>query len=843
MVVTSKHRTHKVMEAAIRELMGAGTPPRFKFKDTYASIEFPTGYTIPAEATLEAKYDELLALEEGIQKTVMEGDLEVGTSNLFVDTQTGNVGIGTDSPAYTLDVHGSSNVGALTATTVSGDGSGITSLNASNLASGTIPSARLSLAASDIPNLDATKITSGTLTRPISTTTGTFSGDVGIGTTNPQTKLNVHGSVSTGRNLAREVGTVISYNSQFNNSRGAANIINGDKNFEIHNSDWITASGQRNNAYVVIDLGTARSVDRLVIYNQNEYSDSRREVKGFQLHGSNDNSTWTTVITSECGRSNAHEANPGWSFRIPQNWDDDAEGTSYRYWKFIMTSFHGTDGHGGIMELELYESSNTLDDEVSTGSLVAQDVYSETGNFSRGATIGKGYGGTSTGANNLLVEGNVGIGTTNPTKSLEINGTTLRHAREYRYQADWQSNNNQTFTIPVTGGSARGEMLVEAEVIQVAANSSGERVARVRGVITNYHTGNFYMTVFEGENATAFETYIVGASLGASGTFTMKYQPQAGYQQDVRCRLNLKIFIGGYTSSLGSLTRTDAGSNSALTAPTLNSAPKIFGGNVGVGTTNPMNTGLHIANSYFASGGNTTHLDPQIFITGDSGTGGNQVSAIGFSGNSSGDTHQRMVAGSVYYKGGGGNYGLDGYLGIAVANSSAGGSDPYGLTESELESHTRIAIKNNGNVGIGVTSPGAKLDVNGTIRTSTTSTNIATGSGSDVTINSTTPTTFASVTITTRGNKVLVICSGDLQPSSGTSDWLDLRFYRANTAIGKHHRYHSGTASSTNQVFAMHVIDQPSAGTYTYYAKGFRGNGNTFFGEHDNPQITAIEFL
>jgi hypothetical protein len=79
------------------------------------------------------------------------------------------------------------------------------------------------------------------------------------------------------------------------------------------------------------------------------------------------------------------------------------------------------------------------------------------------------------------------------------------------------------------------------------------------------------------------------------------------------------------------------------------------GGNVGIGTNSPMTTGLHIANSYFASGGNTDHFNPQIFITGDSGTGGNQVSAIGFSGNSTGDGHQRMVAGSVYYKGGGGN--------------------------------------------------------------------------------------------------------------------------------------------------------------------------------------------
>src|SRR6056300_1076831 len=92
------------------------------------------------------------------------------TSDLFTVTRSGNVGIGTTDPAYKLDVHGTSNVGALTATSVSGNGSGLTSLNASNLASGTVPSARLSLAASDIPDLSASKITSGTLTRPIDTT-------------------------------------------------------------------------------------------------------------------------------------------------------------------------------------------------------------------------------------------------------------------------------------------------------------------------------------------------------------------------------------------------------------------------------------------------------------------------------------------------------------------------------------------------------------------------------------------------------------------------------------------------------------------------------------------------
>src|SRR6056300_1159244 len=68
--------------------------------------------------------------------------------------------------------------GAVTATSFSGSGSSLTSLNADNLTSGTVSSDRLSLAASDIPDLSASKITTGTLTRPIDTTTGTFSGRV-----------------------------------------------------------------------------------------------------------------------------------------------------------------------------------------------------------------------------------------------------------------------------------------------------------------------------------------------------------------------------------------------------------------------------------------------------------------------------------------------------------------------------------------------------------------------------------------------------------------------------------------------------------------------------------------
>ena len=58
-------------------------------------------------------------------------NIEVGTANLFVDTTTSNVGVGTNEPAYTLDVHGSANVGTITAIAFVGDGSGLTGISTS----------------------------------------------------------------------------------------------------------------------------------------------------------------------------------------------------------------------------------------------------------------------------------------------------------------------------------------------------------------------------------------------------------------------------------------------------------------------------------------------------------------------------------------------------------------------------------------------------------------------------------------------------------------------------------------------------------------------------------------
>ena len=207
---------------------------------------------------------------------------------------------------------------------------------------------------------------------------------IGVRTTQPQTTLNVIGTISTGRNVARELGTIINISSEHHSSRGGANVINGNKNYEA-GMDWLAAGGSRTDANLTIDLGSAKLCDRFVIYNQNEYQDSHREVKRFTLEGSNDNSSWTTILDDNAGCSNGHEPNPGWSFRIPADRDDDEEGQSYRYWRFTMKDFHGSDSYGGIMELELYEvgnipaggNQNGVGSEITTHSLVATDVSAE----------------------------------------------------------------------------------------------------------------------------------------------------------------------------------------------------------------------------------------------------------------------------------------------------------------------------------------------------------------------------------------------------------------------------------------------------------------------------------
>jgi hypothetical protein len=189
-MVVSDIRRHKIMEEALRSIMGSGIPPSFKFEDTYSSIVFPQGYTVPNETTVTNKFNELLAVAGDNQKTSVLGDLEVGTANLYVDVSASSVGIGTPTPSATLQVVGNVQVSSnlevgskfIVDTTTSRVGVGTT-----------VPRASLEVLGNTYVSSD---LKVGTANLFVNS-----SGNLGIGVTDLTTNLHVNGNVYISSNL------------------------------------------------------------------------------------------------------------------------------------------------------------------------------------------------------------------------------------------------------------------------------------------------------------------------------------------------------------------------------------------------------------------------------------------------------------------------------------------------------------------------------------------------------------------------------------------------------------------------------------------------------------------
>jgi hypothetical protein len=118
--------------------------------------------------------------------------------------------------------------------------------------------------------------------------------------------------------------------------------------------------------------------------------------------------------------------------------------------------------------------------------------------------------------------------------------------------------------------------------------------------------------------------------------------------------------------------------------------------------------------------------------------------------------------------------------------------------------------------------------------------NYAQTKGGQVTVNAgSTDTTIVSVNITTRGNPILIIVSGDANPTAG--GWGRLNIYRGTTAVGQLVQYES-SAANENVPYSLHVIDvPPAAGTYTYSLKVTELTTQTGFGESAGPIISVVE--
>ena len=98
------------------------------------------------------------------------------------------------------------------------------------------------------------------------------------------------------------------------------------------------------------------------------------------------------------------------------------------------------------------------------------------------------------------------------------------------------------------------------------------------------------------------------------------------------------------------------------------------------------------------------------------------------------------------------------------------------------------------------------------------------------------------ITLTTHGRPVLLICTGDLNPLETASDWFTLTFYKNSTALTS--QICQSNTSSLNNPFALTYLDVVPAGTYTYKATFTRGAGTftlTEGGAIQSPNFVAFE--
>jgi hypothetical protein len=199
----------------------------YKTNDIFTNRTFRAGIRCAADIAYNAYWD-CGATAYGFE--ILNSTLNTGTSSCITIKSNGNIGIGKTNPSVALDVIGNINLSG----TITGNGSGLNNLNATNINSGTLAVVNGGTGLSSI-NTGCILIGNGP-NNLVQTNNFIWKDNcLGIGKTNPTTTLDVSGNITTS-GIITGSGSGLSSLNATNISSGILSITNGGTGCSTLNS-------------------------------------------------------------------------------------------------------------------------------------------------------------------------------------------------------------------------------------------------------------------------------------------------------------------------------------------------------------------------------------------------------------------------------------------------------------------------------------------------------------------------------------------------------------------------------------------------------------------------------